>query len=187
MPFVHLDLVEERLFALDQELLDRQFALRVLRIQRPQLGNEFCCYTTVLIRELNHSEETSVKVLNALEKPIPYRLDSLIQRRILLLIHNRRDRLHRRQPRSRRILTIRSRTQRRSPLFQERVRGVLVLMSKLPVRPFQEAIVLLLGSHRVAIVRVHSDIGSDRIPVRKRRRQERLLNGKIFLAGIPTA
>ena len=187
MPFVHLDLVEECFLALDQELLDRQFALRVLRIQRPQLGNKFCCHTTVLIRELNHSGDRQRDNKRALKNSISYRLDSLIQWRILLLIHNRRNRLHRRQPRSRRILTIRSRTQRRSPLFQERVRGVLVLMSKLPVRPFQEAIVLLLGSHRVAIVRVHSDIGSDRIPVRKRRRQERLLNGKIFLAGIPTA
>ena len=55
MPVIHLDLVEERLFALDQELLDCQFALRVLRVQRLQLGNELSRHTTILIRELNHS------------------------------------------------------------------------------------------------------------------------------------
>ena len=54
---VLLDFVEERLFALGQELFDGELALRVLGIQLAQFRNEFGGHTTICVRELSASKE----------------------------------------------------------------------------------------------------------------------------------
>ena len=54
---VLLDFVEERLFALGQELFDGELALRVLGIQLEQFRNDYGGHTTICVRELSASKE----------------------------------------------------------------------------------------------------------------------------------
>ena len=52
VPFIRLDLVKELLLTLDQELLDGQLGLRVLRVQPAQLRNELRTHAAIFVREL---------------------------------------------------------------------------------------------------------------------------------------
>ena len=73
LAFIVLELVKERLFTLDQEFLDGQLVLRVLRVQLAQFGDEIGGHTAIRVRELIIVKEllASAVIVNQKSNHVP--------------------------------------------------------------------------------------------------------------------
>lgn len=67
--------------------------LRVLHVQLAQFGDKICGHATIRVRELTMVKGLLASVVIVRQKAITHCLHSFVPERILLLVHNRHDRL----------------------------------------------------------------------------------------------